>query len=107
MAYSTLAQAGVHLAPSTAETAMAAAYPTTYKLTVPATGATAGTPGAWTPAASAPAPDVAALIAGKPGVVTASPATAWTTGQYVQTQAPGVAGRAYWSGTAWVAGAKP
>lgn len=107
MPVNTLARLGVHFSPSATETALAAAYPATYKVTVPATGATAGAPGAWTPAASAPAPDVTALIAGKPGAVTASPATVWTTGQYVQTQAQGTEGRAYWNGTAWVAGAKP
>lgn len=73
----------------------------------PATGATSGTPGAWTPASSDPPNTPADLIAGKPNVVTASPATAWTSGQYVQTGKTGTAGRAHWSGTAWVAGAKP
>jgi hypothetical protein len=66
-----------------------------------ATGATAGTPGTWTPGGSMPPADVAALQAGS---VTASPATAWTTGQYVQTQAAGAGGQAHWSGSAWVAG---
>jgi len=70
----------------------------------PATGATAGTPGTWTPAGSAPPANVANLIAGTPNVVTASPTSAWTTGQYVQTQAAGTAGQAHWSGTAWVSG---
>src|SRR4029453_13928212 len=46
----------------------------------PATGATAGTPGTWTPAGSTPPADAAALIAGTPNTVVASPATAWTTG---------------------------
>jgi hypothetical protein len=64
----------------------------------PATGATAGTPGSWTPAGSTPPADVAALQAGS---VTASPATAWTTGQYVET---GDAAQASWTGTAWAAG---
>ena len=73
--------------------------------TIPATGATAGIPGGWTPAGSTPPATVADLISGTPNVVTASPATAWTTGQYVQTQTAGVAGRAHWGGTAWVAGA--
>jgi hypothetical protein len=68
-----------------------------------ATGATAGTPGAWTPTGATPPATVADLIAGTPNVVTASPATAWTTGQYVQTQAAGAGGQAHWSGTAWVA----
>jgi hypothetical protein len=68
-------------------------------------GATAGVPGSWTPAGSSPPATVAALIAGTPNAVTASPATAWTTGQYVQTGTAGVPGQAHWSGTAWVAGA--
>ena len=71
----------------------------------PASGAVAGTPGTWTPAGAEPPATVAALIAGTPNVVVASPATAWTTGQYVQTQATGTGGRAHWSGTAWVTGA--
>jgi hypothetical protein len=70
----------------------------------PATGATAGTPGTWTPAGSTPPATVAALIAGTPNVVVASPATAWTVGQYVQTQAVGAPGQAHWSGSAWVSG---
>jgi len=75
--------------------------------TTPATGATAGIPGSWTPAASTPPATVADLIAGTPNTVVASPTTAWTTGQYVQTQAAGTGGRASWSGTAWVSGAAP
>ena len=68
---------------------------------VPATGATAGTPGTWTPAMSTPPATVADLIAGTPGVVTASPATAWAAGESVRTldDAP-----AHWDGTTWVAG---
>jgi hypothetical protein len=69
-----------------------------------ATGATAGTPGAWTPTGSTPPPTVAKLIAGDPVTVAASPAGAWTTGQYVQTGTAGAPGEANWSGTAWVAG---
>ena len=69
---------------------------------VPATGATAGTPGSFTPSGSTPPADTAALIASS---ITASPTTAWTTGQYVQTATSGVGGRGYWNGTAWVAGA--
>lgn len=71
---------------------------------VPATGATAGIPGTWTPAGSQPPASTADLISGVPNAVTASPATAWTTGQYVQTRTAGTTGRAYWNGTAWVAG---
>lgn len=69
--------------------------------------ATAGIPGTWGPADTVVPTTVAALIAGSPKPVTASPATAWTTGQYVQTQTAGVPGRASWNGTAWVAGAAP
>jgi hypothetical protein len=67
-------------------------------------GAQAGTPGLWTPVGSEPPADVATLIAGD---VTPNPATAWTTGQYVQTQTSGTGGRAYWDGDEWVAGAAP
>lgn len=69
-----------------------------------ATGATAGAPGNWSPAGSVPPATVAALIAEDPNAVTATPATAWTAGQYVQTQAGGVGGQAHWDGTDWVAG---
>ena len=74
---------------------------------VAASGATAGVPGAVTPAGSTPPATVAALIAGNPRAVTASPATAWTTGQYVQTGTAGVPGQAHWSGSAWVTGPTP
>src|SRR4030095_5294629 len=50
-----------------------------------ATGATAGTPGSWTPA-GAQAPLTRAAATG----VTASPATAWTSGQYVVNRDGGV-----------------
>lgn len=66
----------------------------------PATGANAGTPGAWTPAGSTPPATVAALQSAAPAIV-ASPTTAWTAGQYV---ACGDAAHAHWSGTAWVSG---
>lgn len=67
-----------------------------------ATGATAGTPGTWTPAGTDPAPNLAGMAG-----VTASPASAWTTGQYVQTALTGAPGRVTWSGTAWVGGVAP
>ena len=70
-----------------------------------ATGASAGTPGAFTPTGSTLPASPAALIAGTPNVVTASPATAWTTGQYVQTATSGTGGRAHWNGTSWATGA--
>jgi len=72
-----------------------------------AIGATAGAPGSFTPASTTPPASPADLIAAKPVKVTASPGTAWTTGQYVQTQTAGAPGRAYWNGTAWVAGTAP
>jgi hypothetical protein len=65
-------------------------------LGVPATGATAGSPGTMTPANSyAPASleDADSL--------TADPNTAWTTGQYVTL---GDGTTAHWDGTQWVAG---
>jgi hypothetical protein len=65
---------------------------------IPATGATAGTPGAFTPAGSLPPPDFPELLVAG---ITASPATAWTVGQYVVL---GDASSAHWSGTAWVVG---
>lgn len=65
----------------------------------PATGATAGIPGTYTPSGAALPANLAAMV----GTVTASPTTAWTTGQYVNL-ADG--SKAHWSGTAWTAGAK-
>ena len=62
-----------------------------------ASGATAGTPGSWTPSGSTPPASVGTI-----GSVTASPATAWTVGQYVQTGTAGVPGEASWNGTGWV-----
>lgn len=69
---------------------------------IPAVGAVAGIPGTWTPAGSAAPSSVANLIAGVPNAVTATPATAWTVGQYVQTGTAGAAGQAHWNGTTWV-----
>jgi len=68
----------------------------------PATGAVAGIPGHFTPAGSDPPANLADMIAGTPTVVVASPATAWTTGQYVVL---GDNTHANWTGTAWAAGA--
>jgi len=71
--------------------------PATFPAGIPATGAVAGTPGSFTPAgASAPA-NLAAMTG-----ITATPATAWTTGQYVNLADNS---KASWSGTAWQAGA--
>jgi hypothetical protein len=68
---------------------------------VAATGATAGTPGTWTPGGS----DAPANAAGANSAsITASPNTAWTTGQYVQGTTAGASGEMYWNGTTWVAG---
>jgi hypothetical protein len=66
-----------------------------------ATGATSGTPGTWTPVNSYPPETFTDL--GTAGV-TASPTTAWTSGQYVVL---GDGSDAFWSGTAWTAGKKP
>lgn len=62
-----------------------------------ATGATAGTPGTFTPANSYGPLTVAAMTG-----ITASPGTNWTTGQYMLLR-DGVT-TANWNGTAWVAG---
>jgi hypothetical protein len=67
-----------------------------------ATGATAGIPGSWTPPGNRAPADLADCT----GVV-ASPVTAWTTGQYVQTATIGLPGRVTWTGTAWVGGTAP
>ena len=69
-----------------------------------ATGATAGIPGTWTPAGTDPPANLAEATAW--GVV-ATPATAWTAGQYVQTRLTGAPGRITWTGTAWVGGVAP
>lgn len=63
-----------------------------------ATTGTAGVPGTWGPTDTYPPFDLAAL---KAGSVTASPTTAWTTGQYVTL---GDGTFAHWDATAWVAG---
>ena len=65
-------------------------------LGVPATGATAGSPGTYTPANSYGPEDLAGLA-----TVTASPATAWTTGQFITLRDGSTA---HWDGAAWVAG---
>jgi hypothetical protein len=63
------------------------------------TGATAGAPGAFTPAGAARPVNLAAL---QGGGVTASPATAWTSGQHVVLLDGSLAN---WTGSAWAAGA--
>lgn len=72
------------------------AVPTVDNGSVAATGATAGSPGYFTPSGATAPANLAALSG-----VTASPTTAWTTGQYVIT-ADLLA--AHWSGTAWATG---
>jgi hypothetical protein len=69
-----------------------------------ATGANSGSPGAWTPGGST-APSNAA--AANSASVSASPSSAWTTGQYVQGSTAGAPGEMYWNGTTWVAGRAP
>jgi hypothetical protein len=76
--------------------------PTKTTTATASTGATAGSPGSFTPAGSTPPANAAAATA-----VTASPATAWTTGQYVQGSTAGSLGEMYWNGTAWTVGRKP
>ena len=66
-------------------------------LGVPATGATAGIPGSFTPANSYGPLNLAGMTG-----VTASPATNWTAGQYVTLRDGSLAN---WNGTTWVAGA--
>jgi Lambda phage tail tube protein, TTP len=61
-----------------------------------ATGATAGSPGTYTPSGAALPANLAAMTG-----ITATPATAWTSGQFVY-MADG--NKAHWSATAWVAG---
>ena len=64
---------------------------------ITATGANAGSPGAFTPSGATPPASLAAMSS-----ITANPTTAWTAGQYVVL---GNSTLAHWSGTAWVAGA--
>jgi hypothetical protein len=68
---------------------------------VAATGATAGSPGSFTPT-GANAPATLAALQG--GSIVASPATAWTTGQHVIL---GDATHAHWTSSAWAAGNAP
>ena len=70
--------------------------PTVDSGAVTATGATSGAPGFYAPSGATVPANLAALTG-----VTATPATAWATGQYVIT-ADLLA--AHWSGSAWTAG---
>jgi hypothetical protein len=72
------------------------APPTVNTGAITATGATAGFPGFYSPS-GATVPATLATLTG----ITATPATAWATGQYVITA--DLIG-AHWSGTAWVVG---
>lgn len=65
----------------------------------PATGATAGAPGTWTPVPSTPP----ANFAGMAGIV-ASPLTLWTVGQHMVLDD---ASEAYWDSLAWQVGQAP
>lgn len=67
-------------------------------LGVPATGATAGIPATLTPANSYAPLDLADAIA---TTLTATPSTAWTTGQYVLTRS---GEKIHWNATTWVTG---
>lgn len=94
----TVSVAGGKVATITVDPGVGAATVYTITAKALATGATAGTPGAFTPPGSIAPANLAELTAGN---ITANPATAWTTGQRV-TLLDG--STAHWSGTAWVAG---
>jgi hypothetical protein len=66
---------------------------------VPATGATMGAPGTFTPAGAGRPANLGAMTG-----LTATPATAWTSGSYVVL---GDGSHAHWNATAWVAGTTP
>jgi hypothetical protein len=68
-----------------------------------ATGATAGTPGDFTPSGAQVPANLTALTSAIPPIA-ANPSTAWTTGQYVDL---GDATDAHWDGIQWVTGMAP
>lgn len=70
----------------------------------PATDGYAGIPGSFGPPGCT-LPATAAAVIGSS--IVATPKTAWTTGQFVQTATAGAAGRVCWTGTGWVSGAAP
>ncbi|WP_326554674.1 phage tail tube protein [Micromonospora sp. NBC_01813] len=76
----------------------------TYEITplggIAATTATAGTPGTYGPAGA----DLPVGLAAMTGVVTASPTSLWTVGQYVLLDD---GSQVHWNGTAWAEGAAP
>jgi hypothetical protein len=75
------------------------APPTVDKGVLPATGANAGAPGYFTPTGATTPANTAALTG-----ITASPATAWASGQYVIT---GDLLASHYDGAAWAAGKAP
>lgn len=70
---------------------------------VAATGATAGSPGLWTPTNAFPPMTLTDLNAATPSIV-ASPNTIWTVGQHVIL---GDTSHTYWDGSVWVTGEAP
>lgn len=87
----------VHESPLVNQLVVGVAYDEPTKAS--ATGATAGSPGVWTPA-GCEVPETTGELSG----VTASPATVWGVGEYV-VAADG--NEVYWTGTAWAAGRAP
>ena len=71
----------------------------TCPVVIAATGAIAGSPGTFTPAGAQQPANLTQMTG-----ITATPTTAWTTGQSVVTAD---AGHCHWSGSAWVAGVTP
>jgi hypothetical protein len=86
------------LAAPTVTGSWSAAGPWTFPGAILATGATAGIPGSFTPAGATPPANLAAMTG-----ITASPATAWTTGQHVEM---GNGSDCFWNGTSWQPGIK-
>jgi|SRR6478752_3031313 len=68
-----------------------------------ATGATAGTPGEWEPANSYAPPSVVYLQTATPAI-TATPVTAWASGEYIVT---GDGETGHWDGDSWENGEAP
>lgn len=68
---------------------------------LPASTGFAGTPGDWGPVGCTVPANAAAVVGSS---IVASPTSAWTTGQYVQTATAAAPGRVYWNGSAWVGG---
>lgn len=85
-----------HPAPNLGWTALTVAVRYGVYVTPPATGASSGKPGTFTPAGSTIPANLAAM-----STVVASPSSAWYSGEYVVL---GDASEASWNGSAWVAG---